>query len=238
MADVAEFRDYRLVEEHQTWTPGGPVISRLPDPEIATLEGRTTATMGEPASLALFGFATGTWMAGAVFGGFLAPTAQVGLAPILILFAGVAQFIGGLYAFRRANTLAASVFTCYGAYNTVVGVMLLFEATGLVPKGPDAFTMLGWLNCSFGFISLAFLVASLRRNFVMTGILVGLTCGYTLIGITQFNMGPTGTTTAGAVAVAGAALLFLAAFCAYYLGMAMVVNSTWKRTLMPIFGDA
>lgn len=78
MADVAEFRDFRLVEKHQFWTTGGPVVSRLPDPEIEALEGRASATMGEPATLALFGFATGTWMAATVFGGFISPTIEVG----------------------------------------------------------------------------------------------------------------------------------------------------------------
>ncbi len=238
MADITEFRDFRLVEQHQSWTSAGPVVSRLPDPEIEALEGRTSATMAEPATLALFGFATGTWMAGAVFGGFVAPTAEITLAPVLIFFAGIAQFIAGLYAFRRANTLSASTFCCYGAFNTMIGFTLLFEASGLIPEGPETYAMLGWLNCSFGFISLALMLAALRRNALMVATLGALVGSYTLVGITQFNIGPTGVTTVGPIATAGGALLFAAAFCAYYMGTAMVVNSTWKRTVLPFFGEA
>ncbi|HJS86275.1 MAG TPA: GPR1/FUN34/YaaH family transporter [Acetobacteraceae bacterium] len=238
MADTAEFRDFRLVKEHQSWTPAGPVLSRLPDPEIETLEGQASATVAEPATLALFGFATGTWMAGAAFGGFVAPATQLALAPVLILFAGIAQFIAGLFTFRRVNTLNASAFCCYGSFNTIVGVILLFEAGGLIPRGPETNTVLGWLNCSFGFISLALMLGALRRNLMMVATLAFLVGGYSLIGITQFNIGPEGVTTVGTVATAGGALLFAAAFCAYYIGMAMIVNSTWKRTLLPLFGDA
>jgi len=238
MADIAEFRDFRLVKEHQSWTPAGPVLSRLPDGEIEILEGRASATVAEPATLALFGFATGTWMAGAVFGGFVAPATQVALAPVLIFFAGIAQFIAGLYTFRRVNVLGANAFCCYGSFNTIVGVTLLFEASGLIPKGPETSTVLGWLNCSFGFISLALMLGALRRNLALVATLGFLVGGYSLVGITQFNIGANGVTTLPAVATGGGALLFAAAFCAYYIGMAMIVNSTWKRSLLPLFGDA
>ena len=136
MPDIAETYNYHLVEKHAAWTEAGPIVSRLSDPEIALLEGRAAATVAEPATLGLFGFATGTWIAGVVFGGFLPASAQVPLAPIVFLFAGVAQFIAGLYAFRRTNVLESNAFTCYGAFNTVVGLTILLEAGGLIPRGP------------------------------------------------------------------------------------------------------
>lgn len=233
MADVAEFRDFRLVDTHQSWTPGGPVASRLPDPEIDVLEGRATATMGEPGTLGLFGFATGTWMAGVVFGGFVAPTFEPALAVVLLMFAGVAQFIAGLYAFRRMNTLAASAFCCFGAYNVIVGLMLLAEAGGLVPRIPGSADVLAWFNISFGFIALALLLGAVGRNMVLSAVLFFLACGYTLVGISLLTSGP-----AGGVATAAGIVLFISSFFAYYLGMALVVNSSWKRTLLPVFGEA
>jgi succinate-acetate transporter protein len=239
MAEVAEFRDFRLVEKHQSWTPGGPVVSRLPEAEIEALEGRSMATVAEPGTMALFGFATGTWMAGAVFGGFVSPAAEVPLAIVLIFFAGIAQYIGGLFSYRRADALTGNAYCCYGAYNTVVGVILLMEAIGFIPHGGSTATILGWFNCSFGFISLALLLASLTKNLASTGIFAGLMCGYTLIGISQFYIGPNqAASAAGGVAAAGGALLFVAAFFAFYMAMALVVNSTWKRIWFPLFGEA
>jgi uncharacterized protein len=225
------------------------VVSRLPEPEIEALESRAMSTMAEPGTMALFGFATGTWMAGAVFGGFISPQAQIPLAVVLIFFAGIAQYIGGLFAYRRAQALTGNAYCCYGAYNTVVGVLILLEAMGFMPAGDSTATILGWFNISFGFISLALLIASLRKSWIAGGIFFGLTCGYTLIGISQFYVAPQAggaaagahqmlASTAGGVSVAGGALLFLAAAFAFYMATALVVNSTWKSNWLPLLGEA
>ncbi len=233
--DIAETYNYHLVEKHAAWTEAGPIVSRLSDPEIALLEGRAAATVAEPATLGLFGFATGTWIAGVVFGGFLPASAQVPLAPIVFLFAGVAQFIAGLYAFRRTNVLESNAFTCYGAFNTVVGLTILLEAGGLIPRGPASFTILGYFACSFAFISLVLMVAALSKNMILAGTLAFLVAGYALVGIGLFNVGPNGAV--GGVAEAGGACLFGAAALAYYAGSALVINSSWKRTILPLFGE-
>jgi succinate-acetate transporter protein len=189
--------------------------------------------------MALFGFATGTWMAGAIFGGFVTPAAEVPLAIVLIVFAGIVQFIGGLFAFRRANALTSNAFCCYGAFNTVVGVIILLEAVGFMPLGGSTATIVGWFSCSFSFISIALTLAALRRNMVSVGIFGSLACGYALTGISQFFIPPHHlVSSASAAAEAGGELLFVAAFLAFYMGMALVVNSTWKRTLLPLFGQA
>lgn len=235
MPDIGETYNYHLVEKHAAWTEAGPVVSRLSDPEIALLEGRAAATVAEPATLGLFGFATGTWIAGVVFGGFLAASAQVPLAPIVFLFAGVAQFIAGLYAFRRTNVLESNAFTCYGAFNTVVGLTILLEASGLIPRGPATYTILGYFSCSFAFISLVLMVAALSKNMILTGTFAFLIAGYALVGISLFNVGPNGAVSG--VAEAGGACLFGAAALAYYAGSALVINSAWKRTILPLFGE-
>lgn len=116
--------------------------------------------------------------------------------------------------------------------------MLLFGAVGLMPKaGTSMYDVLGWLNFSFGFISLAFMLASLRRNLVTPLIMGCLTCGYTLTGIGVLGIGPTGSI-GGAVSIAGGILLFIAAFFMYYMGAALVANSTWNREILPILGEA
>lgn len=233
MADVAEMRDSILVNKHQAWTPAGPVVSRLPTPEIDALEGRTMATVAEPSTLSLFGFATGTWMAAVVFGGFISPAVELPLAPVLILFAGLAQFIGGLYSFRRANVITANAFCCYGAYNTIVGTIILMEGAGFMSRTVGTPTILGWLNCTFAFISLAYAAASLSRNLVSVAVFGALMFGYALVGISQFFVqGLPG------VAGAGGACLLVASFFAFYLGLAMVVNSAFRRTLLPLLGEA
>lgn len=39
--------------KHENWTKSGPIVSRLPDEEIESLENRATATVADPAPLGL-----------------------------------------------------------------------------------------------------------------------------------------------------------------------------------------
>lgn len=238
MADIAEIPyESRLVERHETWTNAGPVMSHLPDTSIQTLRERAAVTVADPTALGLWGFATGTWMAGTLLGGFVSANYGLSVAPVLIFFAGIAQFIAGLYAFRRANALNATAFTCFGAFSTVAGIMLLLEPASTAASAAGFHTMLGFLLESFAFISLALAAGAVQRNLVLTGLLLFLCVGYCLSGIGQFGFsgGPQGGL--GAVAEAGGACLFASAFLAFYLGAAMVMNSAWRRTMLPIIGE-
>ncbi|HSU06954.1 MAG TPA: GPR1/FUN34/YaaH family transporter [Acetobacteraceae bacterium] len=237
MPDVAEIRDYRLVDQHETWTKAGPVVSHLPDNEITTLTERATATVAEPGTLGLWGFATGTWMTATILGGYLPQSYMFSAALIVILFAGVAQFIAGLFAYRRTNALNATAFCCFGAFNATAGAMMLLNATGLISAQNGMHEMLGFLLESFAFIAFVLCAAATSRNVVMVCLLFTLGAGYCLTGVAQFLIAPGATAGLGGIAAAGGACLLASAGLAYYLGMAMIVNSAWRRTLLPVLGE-
>lgn len=235
----------RMVDKHEVWTDSGPVSSHLPDREIALLRERALTSIAEPSPLALWGFATGTWMAATVLGGFLPIAYGFAVAPVLLFFAGLPQFIGGLFAFRRGHTLDATAFTCFGAFNFTAGVMLLLGFVGVIQAGNGYHEMLGFLLESFAFISFGLAAGAVSRNVVMTAVLIFLGLGYALTGIGQFLVLPVTAAANGAagggaagVSAAGGACLLAASFCAYYLGLALLVNSSWHRKLLPIMGEA
>jgi succinate-acetate transporter protein len=244
MSEATQLRDVRLGVVRENWTNAGPVVSQIPDQDLTLLRERAAATIADPSVLGLWGFATGTWMAATVLGGYIVPQSSVALSPTVILFAGIAQFIAGLFAFRRTNALNATVFTCFGAFNTVAGTMLLFPFLGLAGPTAGFHTMMGFLLESFAFISLALTLGALRRNAVLTGLLGALCIGYALTGIGQFlisgapapapNAAAAGPGIVGAI---GGGFLWLSALCAYYLGAALLVNSTWHRRVLPVFGQ-
>lgn len=229
----------RLVERHEIWTDAGPVFSHLPDSTIQTLREQSTATVADSSALAFWGFATGTWMAATLLGGFVSASYGLSLAPVLIVFAGIAQFIAGLYAFRRANALNATVFTCFGAFNAVAGIMLLLGLANMAASPSGFHVMLGFLLESFAFISLALAAGAVQRNLVLTALLLFLCVGYCLSGIGQFGFsaGPGQQGGLGAIAEAGGACLFASALLAFYLGAAIIMNSTWRRDMLPIMGE-
>ncbi|WP_158258681.1 acetate uptake transporter family protein [Rhodopila globiformis] len=256
MSEAAQLRDVKLGVVRENWTNAGPVVSQMPDQDLNLLRERAAATIADPSALGLWGFATGTWMAATVLGGFVEPLASWSLAPTVILFAGIAQFIAGLYAFRRTNALHATAFTCFGAFNTVAGIMLTIPFQATRGMTPGYHLMLGFLLESFAFISLALMVGALRRNAVLTLLLGALFIGYCLTGIGQFTIGnaaaivPAATASGAHAGAAGAAgngpgviagigggFLWLSAICAYYLGAALLVNSTWHRRVLPIMGE-
>lgn len=231
MANVAA-----IETEHATWTKSGPVVSHLPDEQIAALEDQATATVGDPTTLGLWGFATGTWIVGTVIAGVFSPDAFAGTAPVLLVFAGLAQFIAGLFAYRRANALAGTAFCCFGAFNVTAAFLFLLQAMKLLPMTGDAAVLQGFVLESFAFIALALTLAALRANMAVVSVLLTLAVGYALSGIPNLA-NAVGQPGWGTISAIGGWFLVASALLAYYTGMAMVVNSTWKRTVLPIGGE-
>lgn len=231
MAEIAQ------IERHESWTRGGPVVSHMDDATIEALEERSAATVADPAPLGLWGFATGTWIIGAIFAGVF-PTANFPLlAPTLLVFAGLAQFIAGLYAFRRTNALIATAFCSFGALYVLLATIFSLQGFGAVPTTGNVIVFEGMILVSFGFIALALAVAALRTNFAMVAVLGTLAFGYSLAGIPDLA-NQAGIGGWGIVGAIGGCFLIASAFFAYYTGMAMVVNSAWKQTVLPLGGEA
>lgn len=230
---VTEIQTMERVPKHASWTKAGPVWSTLPEQEILALEDRAAATIAEPGPLGLWAFATATWIVATVFAGNLPLTAMGETVAVLLLFGGIAQFIAGLYAFRRADALLATAFTCFGSFNAVTGLAFLLTAAKSFAVATHFDVYLGFMLESFAFIALTLCFAALQRN-LATAVFLGLLCaGYCLAGISALG----GSLGMSAVGAAGGYLLMASAFVAYYTGAALVVNSTWRRTVLPLFGE-
>lgn len=219
----------------ENWTKSGPVVSRLPSEEIESLEERAAATVADPTPLGLWGFATGTWVVGTVLAGVFPASALTATIPVLVVFAGLAQFIAGLFAYRRANVLAATAFCSFGSFNVLTGALLAMQARGIVPTSGDPMVLEGFILISFGFIAFALTLAALPTNAGIVITLGLLAVGYTLSGIPDL----TGAVANGTnlIKALGGWFLVGSAFFAYYTGAALVVNSSWGRTVLPIGGE-
>jgi succinate-acetate transporter protein len=224
-----------LIEEHAAWTRAGPVVSHLPPEEIVALEEQATATVGDPTAMGLWAFATGTWIAGTVFGGIFPQGTVAEVGPVLIAFAGIAQFIAGLFAYRRAQPLTATAFCSFGAFNATAGFIFLLQAAGLMMLNAPGQVLFGFLLESFCFIALALAFAALETNLGILAVLVTLAIGYGCAGI-PYLVNSVGHDGWGIVGNIGGWFLCASAFFAYYLGAAMIVNSTRNRVVLPIWG--
>jgi succinate-acetate transporter protein len=245
----------KRLAEHEAWTRAGPIVTRMPDEEVLALEEQAMATVGDPSPMGLWAFATGTWIVGTViggaFGGPAVAAAQVGAAanapafstffavvPVLLFFTGVAQFIAGLFAYRRASPLMATAFCCFGAFAVSAAFGFLLQAWGILPTpiAGSSQVLLGFLYESFGFIAFALAFAAMGVNTTTFAWLITACVGFVLAGIPNLaNVQAGGWMVIGNI---GGWFLVASAFFAYYLGMAIVVNSCSGRLVMRIGGKA
>jgi succinate-acetate transporter protein len=215
----------------QYWTKTGPVAVSKPAADVQRLQETQDVTIAEPAPLGLFGFAAGTIAIAYVLSGFTTGPAQIGTAPVLLVFAGIAQFIAGLWGFRKANTFAATAFCAYGANNTVVATFFLLRATGVIPENFATDVTLAIELFSFAYISLMLGIAALKLNPVFVAILWTLVPGFTLSGLGTIGTGEI-------IGHVGGYWLMASALLAFYAAGAVVVNSLHGREVLPLFGKA
>jgi succinate-acetate transporter protein len=213
----------------QQWTEGGPVKTIIESTEVQRQEATSEARIGEPGAMGLFGFCVGTTVIAWVLSGWAAmPASLIAAVPSLIAFAGIGQFIAGLYAFSRTNTWAGTAMCSYGANNVIVAAFIWMQVGGLIPRTPSNMLLLAVDLFCMGYISLALMIGALRINLTYVLITAALMAGYTLPGI-QF-LGASRE-----LGILGGYFLLAASFFAFYAATAIIVNSAWKREVVPLF---
>ncbi|MGH8889700.1 MAG: acetate uptake transporter [Acidothermaceae bacterium] len=215
----------------EQWTKAGPIVSGMPAERVVELQEQSEASIGEPGAMGLFGFAVGTLIVAIPFAGQLPLSAVPAALPPVLLFAGIAQFIAGLIAFRKGITFAGTAFSCYGANNVVIATFFLFKAAGIFPGDANDLTLLGMELFCFAYISLVLSIAATRVNMEFVGILSTLTVGFALSGVTNVG-GP------AVVGHIGGWFLFVSAGFAFYGASALVINSAFQRQVLPLLSRA
>lgn len=216
------------------WTNSGLVRGPVAENEARTLAGRSMAIIADPQPLGLAGFAAATWTISTVIAGWHGMWAIGEAVPIAIFFGGIAQFLAGMWAFRRGNELAATAFSTFGAFNVAFGVWILLQQAKLIPTtqwgGQSAAYVAGWFIITFGVIAAYLAVAALAENWVLTAILVTLAITYIFDGLGTMIVGPNNWATY----IGGYAGLVSSAL-AFYLSAALVINATFGREFVPLF---
>jgi hypothetical protein len=136
-----------------------------------------------------------------------------------------------MWAFRKGNTFAATAFGCYGANNTVVAAFFLMAASGVFTKAFSTNVVLSIELFSFGYISLVLAGAALRLNPVFVAVLGALVPGFCLSALGLIGEPKV-------IGHIGGYFLILSAVLAFYAASALVINATYRRTVLPLFGRA
>ncbi len=196
---------------------------------IAQLETSTEARIGDTGAMGLFGFCVGTTVVAWVFCGWTAlPGSLIAAVPALLIFAGIGQFVAGLYAFNRTHAWAGTAMCAYGANNAIVAMYIWLQTGGMLPATHGNSLLMSIDLFCMGYISLALTIGALRLNAVYALTTLMLVFGYTLVGL-QFQ----GSNRE--LGLLGGYFLLAASFFAFYAATANVINSSWRREVLPLF---
>ncbi len=195
---------------------------------MAAVEERSLSPVADPAPLGLGGFALTTFVLSVHNAGWAPSIIWIGLA---IFYGGLAQFLAGMWEFRRNNTFAATAFSTYGAFWLALGTfVLLNDLTKLELAETETSEALGWYLFAFAVFNTYMLFWSTRVNRAV--LLVFLTLEITeillFIGFWAGDAAGEGLVQAGGyVGVATAA-------AAWYASAAGVVNSQAPTPVLPV----
>jgi len=188
-------------------------------PEMSTP--RWSTTVADPAALGLAGFAMTTFVLSLANTGLIAGAgaAVLGLA---LFYGGIAQLLAGMWEFVKGNTFGAVAFSSYGAFWLSFWFLLVSGADKTAGAAGVGAYLLAWT------IFTAFMtIGAVKSSKVVLLVFIALTLTFLLLTIHAFS----GVAAIGQI---GGYLGLITAVLAWYGSAASVINSTWKRTVLPV----
>ncbi len=176
--------------------------------------------IADPGPLGLAGFAMTTFVL-SVFNAHIVTVGSSVVLGLALAYGGGAQLLAGMWEFRKGNTFGAVAFSSYGAF-WISFFLLVSFAKDATPKSIGVY-LLAW--CIF---TAYMTVAAMKTNLVVLAVFVALTLAFLFLAIGGLANNETWTKVGGWVGL-------ITAFLAWYGSFAVVTNSTWKRTVLPVW---
>jgi uncharacterized protein len=191
--------------------------------------GQTHATsaispVADPAPLGLASFASTTFVLSCFNADLIDANLTAVVLPLALFLGGLAQFLAGMWEFRRDNTFGATAFTSYGAFWLSFAAYVKFVVPELPPSTAHQAT--GLYLLVWAIFTVYMTAAALKLNVAVLAVFACLSLTFILLAAGEF-----GESTG--VAKAGGWLGLVTAVLAWYASFAGVTNSTWKRPVIP-----
>jgi succinate-acetate transporter protein len=186
---------------------------------------RPAPAIADPAPLGLIALALTTLVFSLFNAGLLDRTGEPVLFGLAAIYGGLVQLLAGMWEFRRGNTFGAVTFGSYGAFWLSLWAFDQF-LQHRIPAG-DVANVLAMLYIVWAVFSASLWVASTRTTAAVSVMLALLTIGLALLGI-----GYAGAHTE--LIKIGGWFGLATAVAAWYAGFAGLINSTYRRTVLPL----
>ena len=184
------------------------------------------SAIADPGPLGLAAFALTTFVLSMFNSGLVGSGGEPIVFGLALAYGGLAQLLAGMWEFRTGNTFGAVAFTSYGAFWLSFWAFVEFFEKD-VPKA-DAGHAVGLFLIAWGIFTAYMLIASLRTTAAVALVFALLTVTFLLLGI-----GNAGAHTG--IVKAGGWFGLATAIAAWSASFAAVTNSTFGRTVMPVW---
>ncbi|MDQ1548253.1 MAG: uncharacterized protein QOH69_3157 [Actinomycetota bacterium] len=178
-----------------------------------------TARFADPGALGLGAFALTTFVLSFANAGWIlgAGSAVLGLA---LFYGGITQLVAGIWEFGNKNTFGATAFCSYGAF--WLAAWFLLTSGNKVDAAGEGIFFLAW-----AIFTLYMTFAAIKTNRVILSVFVALTLTFIFLALGAFA----GSEVLGHI---GGYLGIITALLAWYGSFAVVINSTFKRVVLPV----
>jgi succinate-acetate transporter protein len=212
MEASASMSEQRFVTTREPTTPERRV-SFVPSP------------LADPGPLGLAGFALTTFVLSMFNADLLSRAGEPVVLGLAVAYGGLAQLLAGMWEFRTGNTFGAVAFTSYGAFWLSFFALVEFFAKDIPAR--DAGHAIGLFLIAWAVFTTYMFVASLRTTAAIALVLALLTATFVALGVG--NAGGHDD-----VVKIGGWLGLATAGAAWYASFAAVVNSTFRRAVLPV----
>ena len=222
-------------------TPGAREadVAPAPDPTGGRSAGWTPA---DPGPLGLAGFAGTTFVLSMVNAGLVGAGTLVGggllplVASLAFAYGGLAQLLAGMWEFRTGNTFGAVAFSSFGAFWISFFLIVQVGVPGVVAAKAtgELFSGLGLYLWMWAIFTTYMFFASLRTTGAVALVFFLLAATFIVLGIGNSALAGTTSVTNNTIKIGGW-LGLATAVAAWYASFAAVINSTFGRTVAPVF---
>ncbi|MGA2211147.1 MAG: acetate uptake transporter [Acidimicrobiales bacterium] len=150
--------------------------------------------------------------------------------PLALFYGGTVQLLAGMWEFRKGNTFGALAFSSFGAFWLSFFFYVKYVAATLLPA-TDIHEATGLFLLAWGFFTAYMLLASLKTTMAVVAVFFFLTLTFIFLMFGAFDHS---TAPVNGIQQIGGWLGLVTALCAWYASCAGVVNSTWKRVVLPV----
>lgn len=182
-------------------------------------------TIADPGPLGLAAFALTTFVLSFYNAGLVGEAGEPIVFGLALAYGGVAQFVAGIWEFRTGNTFGATAFCSYGAFWVSFWALQQFFAESIPASALG--TAAGLYLIAWGIFTFYMWIASFRTTAAINVVFLLLWITFILLGIGDAMANTT-------IAKAGGYVGILTALAAWYASFAVVTNSTFGRTVVPV----